>query len=130
MPARVTHSLELSGRVRGLLLSGSEENAARTAEAILSGWGFDDVGVCVLCSEPISYCVYAGRYLGLCRPKTRLFLLPITFLPYGYINQLHKCKQPTPQPSYLTALSMYNHNQYHRNGVGNSIIQAIVRSVP
>ena len=39
MPASVTHSLDLSGRMRGLLFAGSEENAARTAEAILSGWG-------------------------------------------------------------------------------------------
>ena len=50
----------------------SEENVARTAQAILSGWGFGDVGVFVLCSEPISYCVLVGKYLGLCRPKLPL----------------------------------------------------------
>lgn len=73
IPARVTHSLDLSGRMRGLLLAGSEENAAWTAEAILSGWGSGDAAAICVCD---SICG-GGLILIVCRMLSYwLFFLP------------------------------------------------------
>lgn len=111
MPASVTHSLDLSGRTRGLLFAGSEENAARTAEAILSGWGRGRVSRCgggelmlpgrLWCIPTV--CSLGGIYINLymqCRIAYRLgsTLYSILQIPTYYIPPaLSKPNQTKPR---------------------------------